>query len=83
MRADFSIAEQHCYLQSDKLITCPVTVLYSETDTPLENAKRWQEVCKERVSYKEFRGDHFFLPEDPIEVAHYVRNQLGIESHSL
>ncbi len=27
MRADFNIAEQHRYLQTDSLLACPVTVL--------------------------------------------------------
>ncbi len=83
MRADFYIAEQHQYLQTDGLLSCPVTVLYSETDTPFENVKRWQDVSKQIVSYKEFRGNHFFLLENYVEVANYVRDKLGIESNIL
>ncbi len=45
--------------------------------------KKWQDVCIKNVSFKEFRGDHFFLLENPVEVANFVKDQLGIENISL
>lgn len=78
MRADFAIGEQYRYNENDKKIGCPTTILYSESDTPFENVKKWQEVCKNEIYYKEFEGDHFFLLNNHVETASFIRKQLGI-----
>lgn len=78
MRADFVIGEQHRYCEDDKKIECPTTILYSEFDTPLENVKKWQEVCKDEIYCKEFEGDHFFLLNNHAKAASFIRKQLGV-----
>ncbi len=78
LRADFYIAEQHSYMDTDKLITCPVSVLYSEADTPLSNVESWQRVCKNKIAFIEFEGDHFFALEKPEAFASVISEQLGL-----
>lgn len=79
MRADFFIGEQHQYLKSDQKINCPVSVFYSETDTPYENVKKWKEVCNGEISFHEFYGDHFFILEHHEQVADKVKKRLGLQ----
>ena len=79
MRADFFIGEQHRCSKSDRKITCPVSVFYSESDTPYESVKRWQEVCDQKISFQEFSGDHFFILEHHEVVATEVKKRLGLE----
>lgn len=79
LRADFHIAEQHSFMPTDHKIECPVSVLFSETDTPLVNVQRWQEVCSRQIAYYEFSGDHFFLLEEHQNIAGVVRKALGME----
>lgn len=78
LRADFNIAEQHRFMSTDKKIDCPVSVLFSETDTPLVNVQRWQEVCSRQITYYEFSGDHFFILEKHKNVAAVVKKALGM-----
>lgn len=78
LRADFNIAEQHRYLESDKLISCPVSILYSETDTPFDTIKNWQSVCQLNIQFHELVGDHFFLLQQHEKVAKVIRSHLKI-----
>lgn len=76
LKADFYIAEQHRFLESDQLISCPVSIFYSETDTPFDAVKNWQNVCNQNIQFCEFVGDHFFLLHQHKKAASLIRNQL-------
>ena len=65
LRADFWIGEQHEYKETDQILDCPVSVLYSESDTPYAEIKSWQEVAGCKVQFIEFSGDHFFFLKNP------------------
>ena len=82
MRADFFIGEQHHYLKSDRSITCPVSVFYSESDTPYEDVRKWQKVCKGGISFHQFYGGHFFILEHHEQVAEEVKKRLGLDKMS-
>lgn len=65
LRADFWIGEQHEYKETDQILDCPVSVLYSESDTPYSKIKSWQDVASYKVQFVEFLGDHFFFLKNP------------------
>lgn len=77
LRADFNIAEQYRYLESDKQISCPVSIFYSETDTPFDTIRNWQNVCKLNIQFHEFSGDHFFLLQQHEKAASIIINLLN------
>ena len=78
LRSDFHVAEQHSYSITDKSITCPVSVLYSEKDTPFLSIRGWQEVCEQRITFIQFEGDHFFALEYPDLFAKVICEQLKV-----
>lgn len=76
MRADFYIGEQYIYSETDAKITCPVTIMYCEEDTPLSNIKKWRDASNNIVEFHEFYGGHFFILDHHDRVAELVNKKL-------
>lgn len=53
----------------------PVTIFYSETDTPFLEMKEWENFFKGECEYIAFSGSHFFIHEYYSEMAKIIRNK--------
>ena len=57
------------------------TIFYSETDTPFEGMKHWQDYFVGTVEYHQYEGPHFFINQYYREMAKIIVKQMagGIE----
>lgn len=76
-RADFSLISHYRFEDLNLKMEVPATVFYSETDTPLEELKRWENYFRGPVEYQRYEGNHFFLLEHHIELAKRIADKLG------
>lgn len=75
-RADYTIIGKYKFEDLDLRTDVPLTVFYSETDTPLEDMKQWQKFFIGSVDYQRYEGNHFFIREHHREMAEVIRNRL-------
>lgn len=76
-RADYTIIGNYEFEKLDIRTTIPLTVFYSETDTPLDEMKQWEKYFTGTVEYKRFDGNHFFIREHHSEMAQIIMDRLG------
>lgn len=76
-RADYTLIGKYEFEKLDLSTDIPVTVFYSETDTPLADMKQWEKYFTGLVNYRKFSGNHFFIREYHDEMAKIIRTELG------
>jgi len=79
-RADYSIIGNYRFEELDLTTMVPLTVFYSETDTPLSEMRLWEKYFINSVEYKRFDGNHFFIREHHAEMAQIIRNRMGVNA---
>lgn len=78
-RADYTIIGKYKFEELDLKTSIPLTVFYSETDTPLNDMMRWEKYFTDTVDYKRFDGNHFFIREHHEEMAQIIKDRLGVK----
>ncbi|WP_010309946.1 alpha/beta fold hydrolase [Saccharopolyspora spinosa] len=78
LRTDYEMLN-HYRCDPSSQISCPVTVLHSDSDvlTPLDDASAWSELTVGTYAYRSFTGGHFYLTDQESLVARLV-SELGI-----
>ncbi len=76
-RADYSIIEHFRFEELNYKTNIPAAVFYSEEDTPLSRMEGWNRLFP--CEYYRFDGPHFFINKFHGEIAHIIKNKLGIE----
>lgn len=56
----------------------PVTVFYSEQDTPRAEIERWRRYFTGSCEFVEYTGTHFFINEHYREMAMLIKERLGV-----
>lgn len=77
-RADYTIIGKYSFEELNLQTDIPTTVFYSETDTPLEDMRLWENYFKGLVEYQEYDGNHFFIREHHKEIAEVIKIRLGV-----
>ncbi len=77
-RSDYTIIGKYEFEKLDLRASIPLTVFYSETDTPIKDMKQWEEFFTETVEYIRFDGNHFFIREHHVEMAQIIKDRLGV-----
>ena len=77
LRADFKAIGAYRYTPAPPL-DLPITVIVGSEDKPtFEEACRWQEVTRRKVTVERLPGKHFFIFEQAPVVARIIREKLG------
>lgn len=59
-------------------LSCDVTVMYSEQDTPYDTISGWKEITSGDTEFYCFDGDHFFMKRYPDRIADIIQKKLRI-----
>ena len=76
-RADYSIIGKYRFEELDLCTEIPLTVFYSETDTPLREMKKWKKYFVGESDFHRFDGKHFFIQQHHQEIAAIITEKLG------
>ena len=71
-RADYELIGKYRFEDLDFQTDIPLTVFYSETDTPRAELEAWGRYFTGRREYAEFPGHHFFIQEHHQEMARII-----------
>ena len=71
-RADYALIGKYRFEDLDFQTDIPLTVFYSETDTPRAELEAWGRYFTGRREYAEFPGHHFFIQEHHQEMARII-----------
>lgn len=75
-RADYSLIGKYRFEDLDLRTNIPVTVFYSESDTPLEVIKEWRIYFTGVCEFLNYEGNHFFINDHCDEIVKEIRNRL-------
>lgn len=76
-RSDYSIIGKYKFEALKLQCEIPVTVFYSETDTPLEEMQQWKRYFVGECEFIRYDGSHFFIKEHCKEMADVVLTRLN------
>lgn len=76
-RADYSIIGNYRFEDLDLFTTVPVTVFYSEADTPFRDMKEWTRYFVGLSEFIEYTGSHFFIQEHKKEMAEVILKHIS------
>lgn len=81
LRRDFALPESYDEPTRTPL-SCPISVLYGSQDkcAPAEDTKQWRSFSYCPVTFSEVPGNHFFVYQAPVVVAHIIQNDLASEA---
>lgn len=75
-RADYSIIGKYRFENLDFSTRIPLTVFYSETDTPYVDMKKWNRFFVGSTEFVEYNGTHFFIQEHRKEMTDIIIDRL-------
>jgi len=75
-RNDYSIIGKYDFKRLDLRTDIPAIVLYSPSDTKIEDIRLWKKYFCGDVEYLEFNGTHFFINEYCEEICAMINNRL-------
>lgn len=75
-KADYQILDEYSFEHLKLQTDIPVTVFYSETDTPYESIKGWTRYFKEECNFISYEGNHFFIIKHCNEIAKEIKSKL-------
>ena len=78
-RADYSIIGKYSFEELFLKTTIPVTVFYSETDTPRSEMELWKKYFIGECEFFRYEGTHFFIQNHHAEMADVIKNAWEIE----
>lgn len=76
-RADYSIIGKYRFEDLLLRTAIPVTVFYSETDTPRADMELWKKYFTGDCEFCQFEGTHFFIRQHHEEMAGIIRNRMS------
>lgn len=76
LKEDYEIYFSYRYSPGTRPLTCPVTVMYCNADTPFSEVEGWRKMTGGHTEFYEFGDNHFFL------LKHY-REMADVISHTL
>lgn len=82
-RSDYSIIGKYDFENLNLKTVVPVTVFYSETDTPKREISLWKYFFIGECEFHEFSGNHFFYFEHHVEMAALMKTKLLGESNDI
>ena len=71
-RADYNMIGNYKFEDLVFSTNIPLTVFYSETDTPFEHIKKWTKFFGGLTEFVEYNGSHFFIWEHKSEMAKVI-----------
>ena len=77
-RADYSIIGKYSFEELFLKTTIPVTVFYSETDTPRSEMELWKKYFIGECEFFRYEGTHFFIQNHHAEMARIINDVLNI-----
>lgn len=75
-RADYSIIGKYRFENLNISTDIPLTVFYSEADTPYEDMKEWSRFFVGSTEFIEYNGTHFFIQEHKKEITDIIIDRL-------
>ncbi len=77
-RADYTLIGKYEFEKLNLYTDIPVTLFYSETDTPLKEMELWNKCFFGDINYRCYEGNHFFIREHHKEMADVILNEFGL-----
>lgn len=75
-RADYSMAGRYDFARLALQTEIPVTIFYSEEDTPFMDIKQWERYFAGTCEFVRFDGNHFFMQKHYQEMAEIIAGRL-------
>ena len=75
-RADYALIGAYDFSALDLVTDIPLTVFYSETDTPLEDLRQWTRFFTGKSEFIAFEGTHFFIQNHHAEMAQIIASHM-------
>ena len=75
-RADYGLIGKYRFEELDLKTDVPLTVFYSETDTPRRDMEEWRKYFTGECEFVEFSGSDFFIQEHQEEMAEVIEAAL-------
>lgn len=75
-RADYSIIGKYLFEDLRLETKIPVTVFYSEADTPRKDMELWKKYFTGPCEFYQYEGTHFFLLKYHTEIADVIRERM-------
>ena len=79
-RTDYEIISDYRIDKWKEKISVPMTVFYSEEDTPLAELKEWEKYISNGIEYIRYSGPHFFINEYAKDMMKVIEERLGTEN---
>lgn len=76
-RADFKLIDEYCFRKRDRIVECPVTVLYSH-DMEGEEVRAWGDLLAQEADYRYIEGGHFFIRKNTRSMLNVVAEKLDL-----
>ncbi len=77
LRSDFKAVELYNYSKKDDILDCEFTILYGDDDYLINNTiYEWQRHTKNKCTFLNFTGGHFFIAEHTDEIVHTINKTL-------
>lgn len=77
-KADYLMISRYDFQNLDFTTYVPVTIFYSETDTPRTEMEQWKKYFIGNSEFVEYTGTHFFIHEYYKEMAVLIKEKLGV-----
>lgn len=75
-RADYSIIGKYSFEELHFMTPIPVTIFYSETDTPRTEMNLWKKYFTGECEFIQYEGTHFFIQNHHTEMANTIKGAL-------
>lgn len=75
-KADYRLIREYDFDKLDMKSEIPITVFYSEEDTPLSKMKKWQNFFIGECKFENYEGNHFFINKYCNDIANIIKNNL-------
>lgn len=75
-KADYTLIGRFNFDELELKTDIPVTILYSQTDTPIDTIQDWKNFFVEECEFLEYTGNHFFINEHCDEIANEIKGRL-------
>lgn len=75
-RADYSLIGKFRFEEFNLKTNIPLTVFYSETDTPFLRMRQWSSYFNGSCDFLEYTGNHFFINDNYEEISSEIKRRL-------
>ncbi len=76
-RADYTMIGKYDFADLDLRMEIPMTVFYSEEDTPLGEMEQWKKYFAGESEFLRFEGSHFFMQQHYREIAGIISERMN------